>query len=89
MLPEALTIGWMFVGGGGAGGEDDEETTAWPDAAVDVLLALLSKRTAPLPSAPLREAVEGAFRAMADCVTATGEPPCSEAYIISAARDLR
>jgi len=41
---------------------------------VDVLLALLSKRTVPLPSAPLREAVEGAFRAMADSVTATGEP---------------
>jgi hypothetical protein len=39
---------------------------------VDVLLALLSKRTAPLPSAPLREAVEAAFRAMAESVTVTG-----------------
>ena len=47
---------------------------------MDVLLALLSKRTVPLPSAPLREAVEGAFRAMADSVTATGAPPRSEAW---------
>ncbi len=64
------------AGGDGAAGDDGDEPTAWPDALVDVLLALLSKRTAPLPSAPLREAVEGAFRAMADSVTATGEPPC-------------
>ena len=55
-------------------GDGEEETTAWPDALVDVLLALLSKRTAPLPSAPLREAVEAAFRAMAESVTATGAP---------------
>ena len=76
---------WTQAGGDagdGAAGEggEEEEATAWPDALVDALLALLSKRTAPLPSAPLRDAVEAAFRAMADSVTATGEaPPCSAA----------
>ena len=71
-----LTSVCMCLAGGagnGAAGEDADDPTAWPDALVDVLLALLSKRTVPLPSALLREAVEGAFRAMADSVTATGQ----------------
>ena len=55
-------------------GDEGEEGTAWPNAMVDALLSLLSKVTAPLPSAPLRDAVEVAFRHMAASVTATGVP---------------
>ena len=60
----------------GDGGEDGDkdEATAWPDALVDAMLSLLSKTTAPLPSAPLRDAVETVFRNMCGSVTATGEP---------------
>jgi hypothetical protein len=39
---------------------------------VDVSLSLLALPTAPLPSAPLRDAVEAVFRAFCDVVTATG-----------------
>lgn len=53
--------------------EEKDEATAWPDALVDALLSLLSKTTAPLPSTPLRDAVEAVFRNMCDSVTATGE----------------
>ena len=53
--------------------EEKEDATAWPDALVDALLSLLSKTTAPLPSTPLRDAVETVFRSMCASVTATGE----------------
>lgn len=39
---------------------------------LDLLLSLLSRPSAPLPSAPLREACEATFRAFADCLTSTG-----------------
>ncbi len=68
------------AGGGGDGGsgsdEEDggagEQAPHWHDTLMDVLLSLLARNAAPLPSAPLRDAVEHAFRAFADELTATG-----------------
>ena len=47
------------------------------DRLVDILLSLLAYSSAQLPSAPLREAVEAAFRAFAAHLTPTGQP-CKE-----------
>lgn len=60
------------------GGSDEEEggeaeqPPHWHDTLMDVLLALLARNAAPLPSAPLRDAVEHTFRAFADGLTGTG-----------------
>lgn len=70
MEPPAL-IGALVCGAAEAG-EEEQEATPWPDALVDALLSLLSKTTVPLPSTPLRDAVEAVFRNMCACVTATG-----------------
>lgn len=55
-------------------GEDagDDEQPHWHDTLMDVLLSLLARNATPLPSAPLRDAVEHVFRAFADNLTATG-----------------
>ena len=50
------------------------------DRLVDILLSLLAYSSAQLPSAPLREAVEAAFRAFAAHLTPTGQP-CTGAQI--------
>ncbi len=44
----------------------------WADRLLDVLLSLLARPAAPLPSAPLREAVEATFRVFTDAITPTG-----------------
>ena len=44
----------------------------WADRLLDVLLSLLARPAAPLPSAPLRDAVEAVFRAFSDAITPTG-----------------
>jgi len=46
----------------------------WHDTLMDVLLSLLARNAAPLPSVPLRDAVEHVFRAFADDLTPTGKP---------------
>jgi hypothetical protein len=59
-------------------GDDDgsegggEAAPHWHDTLMDVLLSLLARAAAPLPSAPLRDAAEHAFRAFAEDLTATG-----------------
>ena len=59
-----------------AGGSDEEDEGGapphWHDTLMDVLLSLLARNAAPLPSAPLRDAVEHVFRAFADDLTPTG-----------------
>ena len=61
---------------GSSGDEQDREAAAppphWHDTLMDVLLSLLARNAAPLPSAPLRDAVERVFRAFAEGMTATG-----------------
>jgi DNA polymerase phi len=52
--------------------EDDDGAPHWMDSLVDVLLALLARNHAPLPSAPLRDAAERAFRAFCDALTPAG-----------------
>ena len=54
----------------GAGAADAD--APWADRLLDILLSLLARPAAPLPSAPLREAVEAVFRAFADAVTPVG-----------------
>ena len=57
---------------------DEEEEGAeppWQDALLDVQLALLSRPSEALPSAPLRDAVEALFRATCHLLTRTGELP--------------
>ena len=44
------------------------------DRLVDVLLSLLAKSSPHMPSAPLRDAVEGLFRVFASHLTVTGDP---------------
>lgn len=57
----------------GAGGDGEAPSPPhWHDTLMDVLLSLLARSAAPLPSAPLRDAVEHVFRAFADDLTATG-----------------
>ena len=53
--------------GVGAGGD-----APWADRLLDVLLSLLARPATPLPSAPLRDAVEAVFRAFSDAITPTG-----------------
>lgn len=53
--------------------EEDAAEPHWHDTLMDVLLSLLARNAAPLPSAPLRDAVEHVFRCFADDLTATGE----------------
>jgi len=57
----------------GAGAADAD--APWADRLLDILLSLLARPAAPLPSAPLREAVEAVFRAFADAVTPVGAAP--------------
>lgn len=58
-----------------------DETTPWMDRLVDVLLSLLANASGHLPSAPLREAVEGLFRLFAGQLTPTGQPlACNTAH---------
>lgn len=44
----------------------------WADVLVDVMLALLARPAAPLPAAPLREAVEASFRSTCAELSAAG-----------------
>lgn len=60
------------VAAGGGGEPGQEESPHWMDTLVDVLLSLLAHSHAPLPSAPLRDAAERAFRAFSEQLTATG-----------------
>jgi len=62
--------GKTLQGPPGAGAADAD--APWPDRLLDILLSLLARPAAPLPSAPLREAVEAVFRAFADAVTPVG-----------------
>ena len=52
---------------------EKEEQPHWHDMLMDVLLSMLAHNAAPLPAAPLREAVNHVFRAFADDLTATGK----------------
>lgn len=60
------------TGGAPEGDEGAPGPPHWHDTLMDVLLSLLARNAAPLPSAPLRDAVEHVFRAFADDLTATG-----------------
>ena len=50
----------------------DEDAPRWPDTLVGVLLSLLAKDCAPLPSAPLRDAADAMFRVSCHDLTETG-----------------
>ncbi len=47
-------------------------SSQWCEVLLDVLLALLSRPAAPLPSAPLRSACEAVWRAACEGLTAVG-----------------
>jgi hypothetical protein len=54
----------------------------WMDTLVDVLLSLVaSSQGSALPSAPLRDSVEGVFRAFCQNLTATGEAACRVVFL--------
>ncbi|KAK9814621.1 hypothetical protein WJX72_008822 [[Myrmecia] bisecta] len=53
-------------------GNEAMEQRQWMDVLLDILLSLLARPAAPLPSAPLREAVEGVFKAFCEHLTPTG-----------------
>jgi hypothetical protein len=53
-------------------GEEEEQQPHWHDTLMDVLLSLLARNAAPLPSAPLRDAVDHVFRAFGEDLTPTG-----------------
>ncbi len=53
---------------GGGGGQPP----AWCEVLLDVLLSLLSRPCAPLPSAPLRGACEAVWRTCCEALTAEG-----------------
>lgn len=78
--PAAAAAG-ISGGKGGSSGSDEEEgeeaaAPHWHDTLMDVLLSLLARNAAPLPSAPLRDAVEHVFRSFADDLTPTGAWCC-------------
>lgn len=52
--------------------EEDASKPSWSELLVDVLLSLLSRPAAPLPSAPLRGACEALWRSACDGLTAEG-----------------
>jgi hypothetical protein len=52
--------------------EEEEQPPHWHDTLMDVLLSLLARNAAPLPSAPLRDAVDHVFRAFGEDLTPTG-----------------
>lgn len=53
-------------------GPEEGVGAPWADRLLDVVLSLLARPAAPLPSAPLRDAVETVFRAFSDAITPTG-----------------
>ena len=48
------------------------DAAPWMDRLVDMVLSLLAQASSQLPSAPLRDAVEGLFRLFASQLTSTG-----------------
>lgn len=60
----------------GEGEEGEGAPPPWPVLVVDVLLSLLSRPAAPLPSAPLRSACEALWRATCDGLTEEGMQVC-------------
>ena len=66
----------LTLGGTGKAGtreaKEEPDQAPWMDRLMDVLLSLLARPAAALPSAPLRDAVEAVFRAFAPHLTPGG-----------------
>ena len=63
MMCSAMATGKKTEGG---------DAAPWMDRLVDMVLSLLAQASSQLPSAPLRDAVEGLFRLFASQLTSTG-----------------
>lgn len=70
----AIPMGFILMCSAMATGKKTEggDATPWMDRLVDMVLSLLAQASSQLPSAPLRDAVEGLFRLFASQLTSTG-----------------